>query len=238
MKKGYTNKQGLNEIIENVILHFGNKLESDGYGASIHLDTKDIAEQIQCERPDDVQYVVEYLHDYNFIDDKQGQMGSGRLIGLSYRGWEYYRQLKLGQSSGENGFMAMKFCPESEEYFKKYIRPAVQAAGFDIRRITDNAKAGNIDNQMRDEIRLSKFVIADLTHDNNGAYWEAGFAEGIGKPVIYLCEKTKFEDPNSGTHFDTNHHTTIKLDFDDWKNAKKILTATLRNTFPDESYGS
>ena len=41
---------------------------------------------------------------------------------------------------------------------------------------------------MRVQIRASRFVICDLTHGNRGAYWEAGFAEGIGRPVIFVCE--------------------------------------------------
>ena len=27
------------------------------------------------------------------------------------------------------------------------------------------------------------------SHHNNGAYWEAGFARGLGKPVIYMYNK-------------------------------------------------
>ena len=50
-------------------------------------------------------------------------------------------------------------------------------------------------------------MLVDLTHDNSGAYWEAGYAEGLGKPVIYICEQTKFD--SAKTHFDTNHSTTI-----------------------------
>jgi len=48
-------------------------------------------------------------------------------------------------------------------------------------------------------IRTARFVIADLTHDNNGAYFEAGFAEGLGLPVIYTCEAGKFDAKK--THF-------------------------------------
>ena len=61
------------------------------------------------------------------------------------------------------------------------------------------------------EIRTSRFLIADLTHENPGAYWEAGYAEGLGKPVIYTCEKKKFENQVK-THFDTNHHLTLQWD--------------------------
>ena len=82
---------------------------------------------------------------------------------------------------------------------------------------------------MRIQIRDSKFVIADLTHGNQGAYWEAGFAEGLGKPVIYICEKSKFEEPG-WVHFDTNHNTTITWSEGDEEKFCKRLIASLRRT--------
>jgi nucleoside 2-deoxyribosyltransferase len=60
------------------------------------------------------------------------------------------------------------------------------------------------------EIRMCRFLIADLTCGNQGAYWEAGYAEGLGKPVIYTCNKSYFD--KEGTHFDTNHHQTVLWD--------------------------
>ena len=94
--------------------------------------------------------------------------------------------------------------------------------------------AGIIDNIMRTRIRVAKFVIADLTHNNNGAYWEAGYAEGLGKPVIYICEKEKFD--KEGTHFDTNHCTTIfwSKSRDNDEDFRQELTATLHRSL-DES---
>ena len=71
------------------------------------------------------------------------------------------------------------------------------------------ARAGVIDKIMRTQIRDAAFVIVDLTHDNPGAYWEAGYAEGLGKPVIYICEKGKFEATKS--HLDMNHCTNRSL---------------------------
>jgi hypothetical protein len=40
----------------------------------------------------------------------------------------------------------------------------------------------------------ARFLVADLTDRCPGAYWEAGFAHGLGKPVIYMCELKTFED--------------------------------------------
>ena len=89
-------------------------------------------------------------------------------------------------------------------------------------------RAGVIDNIMRIQIRDAKFVIADLTHDNNGAYWEAGYAEGLGKPVIYICEKKKFDEKK--THFDTNHCTTVPWSRNDDEGFRQKLVATLRRS--------
>jgi nucleoside 2-deoxyribosyltransferase len=92
-----------------------------------------------------------------------------------------------------------------------------------------------IDDRLRVEIRQSRFLLADLTHHNKGAYWEAGFAEGLGKPVIYLCRKDVFEDKSQGTHFDTNHHLTVVWDLENLGEAAEKLKATIRATLPGEA---
>lgn len=111
--------------------------------------------------------------------------------------------------------------------------PAVQKTGFDLITLNDSKRAGLIDDRLRVEIMTSRFLVADLTHDNEGAYWEAGFAEGLGKPVIYTCEKNKFE--RDKTHFDTNHHLTIIWDIKEPLKAVEDLKATIRATLPAEA---
>jgi nucleoside 2-deoxyribosyltransferase len=110
------------------------------------------------------------------------------------------------------------------------LKPAAKRAGFDLFKLDDRPKAGLIDDRMRVEIRASDFVVADLTHDNLGAYWEAGYAEGLGKPVIYTCKRSKFD--STKTHFDTNHHLTIIWDEADSEDAGLQLTETIRATLP------
>ena len=158
-------------------------------------------------------------------------------VNLTLDGWKQYEAEKRGGFSGNNGFLAMQFGePDLETFVREVVKPAVKEdTGYDLVDMRDVGKAGIIDNIMRVQIRDAKFVIADLTHDNNGAYWEAGYAEGLGKPVIYICEKEKFER-DDGTHFDTNHCTTVvwskSRDNDD--NFRQELTATLRRSL-DES---
>ena len=152
-----------------------------------------------------------------------------RNVSLTLKGWERYNLEKRGRFDGNYGFLAMQFNdPDLEAFVREVLKPAVEGIGFDLHDMRDSATAGIIDNIMRVKIRDAKFVIADLTHDNNGAYWEAGYAEGLGKPVIYICKKKKFEA--KGTHFDTNHCTTVPWSRNDDEGFRAELTATLRRS--------
>ena len=155
-------------------------------------------------------------------------------ITLTLDGWEQYEAEKRGGFDGNYGFIAMQFNnPALESFVEEVLKPAVKdATGCDLVDMRDVACAGIIDNIMRVQIRDAKFVIVDLTHDNSGAYWEAGYAEGLGKPVIYICKKEKFDQ--DGTHFDTNHCTTVLWSRDNVEGFQQEITATLRSSL-DES---
>ena len=151
-------------------------------------------------------------------------------VNLSLDGWEEYNKEKLGEFDGDYGFIAMKF---GDKELDSFVRDVVKLAiskqlGFNLVDLRDMEQAGAIDNIMRATIRDAKFVIADLTHDNLGAYWEAGYAEGIGKPVVYICNTKKFK--NAGTHFDVKHCTTIEWNTQDADGFCSRLIATLRRS--------
>ena len=152
------------------------------------------------------------------------------LVDLTLNGWERYEREKRGEFEGNYGFIAMKFGDiKLDSFVKDVVKPTVkEGVGYDLVDMRNVTQAGIIDNIMRIRIRDSAFVIADLTHDNHGAYWEAGYAEGLGKPVIYICEKVKFD--REGSHFDTNHCTTIPWSKDDPEEFKRQLVATLRRS--------
>ncbi len=97
-------------------------------------------------------------------------------VNLTFDGWEQYEEEKRGGFDGNYGFLAMQFNdPDLESFVQDVVKPAVkESTDYDLVDMRDVGKAGIIDNIMRVQIRDAKFVIADLTHDNNGAYWEAG----------------------------------------------------------------
>jgi hypothetical protein len=148
---------------------------------------------------------------------------------LTMAGWEKHAELKKTAIESRTAFMAMKFGQPVLNYaVDECFRPAVAKTGFELRLLTEKQPAGLIDNQLRAAILASRFVISDLTHGSPGAYWEAGYGEGLGLPVIYTCEKSAWQSQK--THFDTNHLKTIIWDPAELKQAGDELTATIRAT--------
>lgn len=179
--------------------------------------------------------ILKDLNEQGFVETKnvsaKGSFGMSN-IRLTLKGWRVWKGLNKGEGDAGYGFVAMQFGDEIlDDLFNSYIKPGLKAAlGIEIRRVDapEVARAGIIDNIMRDEIRRAAFILADLTHGNKGAYWEAGYAEGLGKPVIYLCDKSVFEDQK--THFDVNHSTTVLWDAAQPDEVVGQLVATVRNS--------
>ena len=155
---------------------------------------------------------------------------------LTMQGWLRFGELLLGRSASRIAFMAMPFGEaDLDNLFRDTFVPAVEQTGFTLKRLDDNQPAGLIDDRLRVEIRQSRFLISDLTDRNPGAYWEAGYAEGLGKHVIYTCRKDVFDNQNTKPHFDTNHHLTVVWDPSDLDVAAEKLKSTIRATLPDEA---
>lgn len=153
---------------------------------------------------------------------------------LTMNGWSRYQSLKEQQNNSKFAFMAMQFNDDAlNSVFRDCFVPAVERTGFELRDLTDRQGAGLIDDQLRVALRNCRFVVADVTHGNNGAYWEAGFAEGLGKPVIYTCRENEWTERK--VHFDTNHLVTIIWSPNDLNLAADRLAATIRATLPTEA---
>ena len=163
----------------------------------------------------------------------------GENAELTMDGWaEIQRIRQQGEALGNRAFIAMKYGDGPlDAIVAGHFGPACGQAGFELRRLDHKQPAGLIDDQLRVAIRTSKVLICDLTHGNKGAYWEAGFAEGLGKPVIFTCRHDVFDDKTHehNPHFDTAHMKTIRWDPADPGVASAELKVTLRATFPNDA---
>ena len=133
------------------------------------------------------------------------QSGPGFLCTVTTDGYSAVESLQAN-GKPDQCFVALWFNEKTNALYDKAIAPAVAAIGYKPIRIDRQPNfLGKIDDQIIAEIRRSRFVIADFTHDERGArgsvYYEAGFAHALGMPVIFTCRDDQIDD----LHFDTNH---------------------------------
>jgi hypothetical protein len=224
------------EIADNLILWIGsNQSSPDSFAMSdLFSLAATVASVVSGSGEATFYWIVDYLKKENWIEEHPSPPHGRVGFKLQIAGWDRYDELQHANVASRVAFMAMKFGDAIlDRVLQECFKPSAFRAGFDLKALNETQPAGLIDNQIRAAIRRARFVIADLTHDNNGAYFEAGFAEGIGLPVIYTCERQKFADKK--THFDTNHMVTIPWHADALSEAGSALTATIRATFPEQA---
>ena len=146
---------------------------------------------------------------------------------LTAAGWA-----KIDSAGPENGipgrcFIAMAFRPSSLDAYRNGIRPAVEDdCGFTAIQMLEVEHNDKICDRIIVEIRRAQFVIADFTFQRGGVYFEAGFAQALGRPVIWTCKACHFHR----LHFDTRQYNHIK--WEDPADLRKQLAARMRGTIP------
>ena len=139
-------------------------------------------------------------------------------------GWTYFQSLQERNPESKQIFMAMAFNEEATNFVNTHLKPLAKELGFDLTLLNEIVSEENlIDDKLRVEIKRSRILICDLTHGNQGAYWEAGYAEGLGIPVIYICRKEILDSPETKPHFDVNHQEIFT-----WKDDEDSVTTFKR----------
>lgn len=147
---------------------------------------------------------------------------------LTLQGWDRYEQLKRANPQSISAFMAMQFNdPQMDRVYREHFQPTLAAIRYQLQTVTANA--GLIDYQIRLQVSASRFIVADLTHENRGVYFEAGYAEGIGRPVIFTCRADAFNPQTGRPHFDVNHHQCVRWDDPPTAVQLEDLSLTVRN---------
>lgn len=151
---------------------------------------------------DELAFLLQLLSHDNFMVCN-GFMGS-----LTPTGCLEAEELQQRRPATVQGFVAMSFDPSLDKAYAQGFDPGIRAAGYRPLRIDAKEHAGSISDAIISEIRRSRFLIADYTGSNNGVYFEAGLALGLGIPVIPTCRA----DWLGKLHFDIRHINTLKWD--------------------------
>lgn len=160
-----------------------------------------------CE--DEAKYILKYLTDNSYIEYLDGASEEDYVeVRLTPDGYARVDELQKNTANGRNVLVAMKF-GEDTKMLREAIRQGIGDAGYIAIFIDEVQHNDFITPELLKHIRDSKFVVVDLTHQNNGAYFEEGYAMGVGKPVIQLCKK------DTKLHFDIAQKNTIIWDSED-----------------------
>jgi nucleoside 2-deoxyribosyltransferase len=154
---------------------------------------------------------METLHDQGFLIEPPKLTQDGVTFSLSAKGWIELDRITRSGSESTKAFVAMSFDPSRKKFYDGMNR-AITDAGYLPIRIDFVEHINRIDDEITSQIRQSKFLVADLSGQRNGVYFEAGFMLGLGRPVIWACQKDELDK----VHFDTRQYNTIDyMDADD-----------------------
>ena len=120
--------------------------------------------------------------------------------------------------------------PLDDEYIRRCeetYKQAIQKAGLFPYRVDEHYDAKTlIIQKIREEIENSEVCLAEITENNPNVWYEFGFADGCGIPVVLICEDGK----RGELPFDVNQRNVYFYKTDsrgDWGNLEREITRRL-----------
>lgn len=155
---------------------------------------------------DEVRFLLQFLEERGLV---RLNLASGMFLAmLTVEGLATVSE-QLESTDGGQVFVAMWFDSVMEDPYREGIALGIEDAGYRPFRVDREPSLHQIDDQIIAEIRRSRFMVADFTQGDSGArgsvYYEAGFAHGLGIPVIFSCREDQLDD----LHFDTRQYPHI-----------------------------
>ncbi len=83
--------------------------------------------------------------------------------------------------------------------------------------------------RIKEEIEKATFVIADLTDERPSCYFEAGYAEALRKPMIFIASKDSIVNPKTKTHIHFDIHRNVNYFVNSTELKEKLKSAIDKN---------
>lgn len=169
----------------------------------------------------DLKELLDYLTGKGLVNrSSESSFKEPRFI-LTVDGAIYLDESRKVTPESDKVFVAMWFHSSVDSVYDNAIAPAIKAAGYVPKRADRAQFVDQVNDWIIGQIRQARFVVADFSQGKDGArggvYYEAGFAHGLGRKVVFTCRK---EDEGK-IHFDTNHYNHIF--WEDEEDLKKRL---------------
>jgi hypothetical protein len=156
--------------------------------------------------PRELQFLLESLKQERLIDLVTHVDARGLGCIVTMEGWARLDPSGQGGIPGRC-FVAMACHSDLDEGYERGIRAALHDCNCEPMLIEKAQHNDKICDRVIAEIRLAEFVIADVTFHRQNVYFEAGFAMGLGRDVIWTCREDEFTREKQ--HFDTRQYPHI-----------------------------
>lgn len=125
---------------------------------------------------------------------------------------------------------------EFDSWFETIEKLIERYGGISI-RIDRERPMEDLVTSIKKELRVCQFVIADLTDERQSCYFEAGFAEALNKPVIYMASENSILSPGNKTKIHFDIHMNVQFFKSILEMRDKVASVIEKNKvrlFPEE----
>ena len=152
------------------------------------------------------------------------------------------KEAKLETSPKGTCFVIMPFsdpegyeCGHFTSIYKYTFSPAIEAAGYEPKRIDENTVSNLIHGKMMNELINAPMVLCDLSTNNPNVLYELGIRHAVDKPVVRVQEMGQDRIFDLGAITSVEYHPT-RLYEEVVEDQKKITeaivqTANAKNTY-------
>ena len=165
-----------------------------------------------CDKKVQVKYILDFLTENKYVEET-----GNSTIQLLPKGLERIYELRKSQTNNRNVFVSMAF-NEGTLQTREAIRKAIVDSEYSPEFIDEIIHNKQIVPEMFRLIRECRFLILDISDPNYGAYYEAGYALGLGKEVIICCSEEVFtKDFGSESKYRKPHFDIAQKQLLIWK---------------------
>lgn len=178
--------------------------KADGPGKDVQIDEKHDYPLVYARDPAELSFYLQKARELGLIESEHREIG----YHLGLEGWRWLLEMQKTDTKSDQAFVAMWFDPSMTLAYTEGFAPALESCGYQPTRVDLHEHNDKIDDRIISEIRRSGILVADFTGHRGGVYFEAGFAMGLGLPVIWTCRSNDI----GSAHFDTRQYNHVVWD--------------------------
>lgn len=206
------------DAIDRIVLYVGAK--SPTAGERLVLDSSRDYPIAYARNAQEFSYFVEKAVEMGLLESHHDR------VRLSIQGWRRVKDLRSTQLDVNRAFVAMQFNSDLQSAYLEGIEPALRGTGYQPVRVDLIQHNDRIDDRIIAEIRKCGLLVADFTGQKQNVYFEAGFALGLGRNVIWTCRRGEV----TRLHFDTRQYNHVL--WDEPADLRENLQARIEATLP------